>query len=1246
MTPPNEKFVPLDCAWITSPRDLLWTSLFLLVLTVGFAPEVASADSTSATPTIKKAVPNAASVAAAKKSQALLATQETHDRNVDRVALQVKNRAISSLKSLIERYKGTPKEPLMLMKLLDIQQEASGIEFRIAHAQNAKGRASLNRYNAVLNDLMNTATRIIDHFAQLPDLDKVYFTRGAAAQELDQKEKAQENYRALLAKYPHSSFAAQCYMALADFEIAEGHHQEAIDLLVHVEHLTHDPHYPFAIYKLAWAHYNLKEFKRAISYLVVHIEYYHRKLAEFETTHQAVSQAESAILEHSLLDLVSFYAEGFAAGETEFSPKKALATFQSLNPGPLLGPMVVRYAKVLRTGGRSEDLLFWKKQVMTHESNLPDALGVLLIAFDYFYNLKDFAHTSEIARDMVTLDQTTHQQMRTSESYLPTQHSLLETTERLQKMVLKNKNAAPADLNPLLQLLEELYRTFMAIVVDQDARVVQAHYNLAEVLFEVKHYEESTTHYRWILAHYKPESHLKLNEIALKAISARYKALQEQKIVPTHLTPVAPPTGITQNDTLKPAIAQWIHWIDEYNAAYPKDFAAVENFEFEADRTLYSQNQVVLALTRLLKLVEEHPDSKLFNPACSLILDSYITAQRWPEIYPITDRLIAAGKRSPKADPAFQAKLQQIGSDAFYKVIEGAYKAKDYDHALALVDQFDKKYPKNKRYGDVLFLASHIALDKHEPRKALAYLGTLVEEYPNSQNRAAALLVRATIEEQTYEFDTAASDYGKYLRGPVALEERVAIESRLMQMRWLAQRPSRFNCDAIGMGPLPEGHASHTAKDAEKLEELKTECVKFQALAALKWDEVAPPHDVAKKAMHGPKQNRTLWALLALKTGGKLIFHDRLLLSRIAASDWSQLDPLAQFATTPALTQQTTAGIAVSRKILPHYAPMRSSTSHIEHRIEFMNEIENSATQIVKLPWAAIKARVLGEVASMYLDFSDELAHMRTPRDAGAGGVEGYKKQLEQIIGPFHDKGMKLRLQALDVAVSSGVGRSLIHDIDPEFKGVKPEEPAKKADGKKGKKPEAKKAGKDSSAEGEAADDASSDEADVDDAGAAAEGAVLAELPPMDVAFFRRANPDWNGGTPAPTSSPSPGAKKKNADAASPAISKSAAQELADLIMDQWTKAAEDRDLGRLSFFIQELKNKTSAPPVTLSLMRAVSLWVAGAQAEALSELQNATKNLSGDRLRYVLKVMKAYYLDSYNQKQADQMDQAIKGAS
>jgi len=287
------------------------------------------------------------------------AHSEQYERKVDEVASSAQENAISRLSAALKKYHGTHQEPLLLSRLAELQQQDASIRFRIAHgkAHQSHGKLDLTSYRRVMQQSIATLTQLIHSYPDYHEIAHAYFMRGKACEEIDAKAFAKQDYLYLVKNFPRSEEADSAYMSLAEFAIDAGDHAKAITYLKEVEKDSNDPHYPFALYKLSWAYYNLRNIHEALSYAERLSAFYGAKKKD---QGGKLYTSDEALRENVLTDATVFFFDGYEQGITGYEIDRAFSYFTKLESGPLRGKMLLKYAKLLRSHGHDHDLIEWK----------------------------------------------------------------------------------------------------------------------------------------------------------------------------------------------------------------------------------------------------------------------------------------------------------------------------------------------------------------------------------------------------------------------------------------------------------------------------------------------------------------------------------------------------------------------------------------------------------------------------------------------------------------------------------------------------------------------------------------------------------------------------------------------------------------------------------------------------------------------------------------------------------------------
>ncbi|MCM2322931.1 MAG: hypothetical protein NDJ90_06680, partial [Oligoflexia bacterium] len=960
------------------------------------------------------------------------AANEQYERDVDEVALASQEKAISKLQTLLKKYRNTRQEPILLAKLADVQQQAAAILFRLSHAKKASGKA---RFTRAMNQSIATFSTLIAKYPNHDEIAHAYFSRGKGYEELGDKAKATKDYLHLVKNFPNAEESPSAYMALAEFSIEENNHARAIGFLNEVEKLEEHPLHPFALYKLAWSHYNLKNIPAALRFAERQIAYYNARGSQADGS----TASDEALRENTLLDLAVFYFEGYEEKAPAYSLDNALSYFKKIESGPVLGRILVRFSKLLRSHDHEADLVAFKDEILRKEATRPESLEIVLTTYEFQLNKRRYQQLVQSSQDLVALYAAGKHQA----GFARAQKMVLDTAEGLQAMIVKNKSAD--DVRNYSVILASIYDAFTRIVEEADPRIPRVHYNLAETLFATRDFPGATTHYRWVVEHGEWKARSKdgqatVPDASLKAIASRYEVLREKKLIPAGLN--ARPLSKNSDSKMDPLLVQWIEWIDTHLDKAPKEHVKgsgpaplpTDNFVFEANRALYAQSHLEDALQRMQKFIRRRAGSALAAPTASLVLDTYIAGEEWSKTREAAADFMKV-KELNTGD--FEKKLYAVAGDASYKLIEASHGKRETDATMEQADEFLEKYPNSTRLSDVLALAGAAALNANQKAKANAYFSRLIMEAAipgrgvSMANLGSALLARASMAEDRLRFAAAATDYRAYLALPaksVKLDEDKADELRkkTLALLWLA------GDRAVVSGALADKSLCS--------ESLVQECDKYAALTALTSPERASEKltetafDRCRKSSDSTsKESRALWAAVALEGSKNLAFRDRNVALRVLAGGWDDIEPVSRYYVLPYVNASIPRALEQNRVAMKDVAPLRADERYITRRVEVIRELENATAKIVKLPWARIRAEALNELAETYLDLARGLMTIKPPKGLNEAELQAYQDVVKKLVLPFEEKGQEMRAKAFEIASKFAIDDEGFRKISEPF---------------------------------------------------------------------------------------------------------------------------------------------------------------------------------------------------------------------
>lgn len=962
------------------------------------------------------------------------ASQEQLDRTVDRVALQSQQAAIGRLKELAARYTGSAQEPQLLARLAEAYQQDAAIRFRVAHgrAHRAGAAPDLSGFNKSMKSSIDILDRLVKSFPQNPDLHEAYFLRAKAYDEMQAKAAAKADYNYLVVKFPQSSYASVSHMRLAEYAIDENEYNVAVAQLEAVEKRPDDAQYPFALYKLAWSHYNLNHVGRALGYLERHVEFYRKAIEKMPV---ASATSESALIENSLMDFVLFHYEGYEKHHAGFEPSIAWDEFHRIEKGELLGRMLSRYARLLRAGGFEEPMLAWKERSLKEEIGRPESLDVVMTVFEHRVTRHEYSQLPVLANDLVHIYDTSTK-LRDSTAFDNARKTLLTTTEELQGLVLKNKNAT--EVTKLALALQDLYLAFEKVVSPDDARIPKARFNLAEAFYQIGNYDKATEHYRWIVERWKPyaKSEAEWSEGARRAVAARYQALRREGKIPDRLDAKS---RFTTQARSEPRVREWVTWIDQL----PRENQQAEkvtsqetlNFNFEANRALYAMGEVKESVARFEKFVSNHPESEFAPASASLVIDTLLVEADW-------DRVLELSRDWSSQDAwknsDFAKRLAGLERDMAYKIAERAFDKKDFDAARSAAKSCAKRYKGEPREADCRLLEARALLALNEADDAEERLTELVKNVPTSSAAEAGLVQRARLLEARYDYVGAAKDYAE-LGGRDGTEGRV--RERALWLAWMAGDMA-YLTDLLGREKFCGAGVSSSSQDL---------CARLTALLWLSEPARAarlsnkPTDDMLSPDAVKNSREKALFALAALKWNTKLSSSDREELLGLLADQWKNVDSLAQFQALPLLADTVRSSLDAVRVDIASDNILKAEKKAIKKRLGRIEAFEAVAARLVKLPWTRVRAEVLDVTASAYADLGASLRNVPAPKDFPANELEAYHQTLAELALPFEEKAQDIREKSIQLVLKAGVERETFDRVAKAFYAENPSQAKKLA---------------------------------------------------------------------------------------------------------------------------------------------------------------------------------------------------------
>lgn len=876
---------------------------------------------------------------------------ERKDRNTDRAALSTLDSGIAKLKrSYGSRALTEAERELYLSKLAEMQLMRGEFFFRIDHgeAHLRKSALTLSRSIKAYGVAVETLIKFLALHPNSTRVPWALFSKAKAYEEMGEIAHAKADYLKFVERFPNDERCDPSYMALAAFANADENSALAAKYLLEVEKHPDSPYYATALHQLSWAYYNLKLIRKALDTIARHFAIL-RDLKDDDFAENAAG------------DIALFYLEGYESSPSEFGIPGAMKEIEK-SLGKKLAPRTyVRFGRLLKAHGHLEALSRWRELVFDNQGAGEESSEIASLLLE-----ERFAR-----REWKMLDSAIHDLLRSTvaEGRPKAEKRLLEMAEEIQKMVLKN--LASTEVKILTQALATVYDSFAEGLPGSDARVGQAHYNLAEAYFRTEEYAAATKRYRMAIGSVK--------DAELKSVSSRHLELKRAKLIPESLSA----SLVKGSESKIPGeLREWIGWIDVLKAS-GKTIPGAEGFAFDAARALYARGEREESMKRLLDLAQHASDGKLRLAAAALVLDTHVAASDWEAVHKTADSFLL---RKDWVDSAFPKRLETLASDSFFQITLARSAKGSTEEKLEAASECAKLYPKGTHAAECALLGGKAAIElglKDNAKTLLQSAGDL----------EGALLLSASIQESEMDLISAIASLTRSL----AKKPDDGVRKQILYLSWVSGDSKKLE-EAL-KSPLICGHAS-----APK------ECETYRLVKSLKDGHYGDRKRAFQMSTKAPLEHRAIWTLMALRSlgGAKGVpFQDRIVLLQRLGDAWKGLPTDIAILLAGEGDSVIAESLSPIEKSIPSIAPLAAEEGALLKRVRILQESEKALAKAALLPFARTKLRLLATITRLHRSFVTELTAL-------IASHPDLKGPLGDLLKPLTDKTEGLESQMAD----------------------------------------------------------------------------------------------------------------------------------------------------------------------------------------------------------------------------------------
>ncbi|KPA17715.1 gliding motility protein U [Candidatus Magnetomorum sp. HK-1] len=637
--------------------------------------------------------------------------------------------AIKNTKLLIEKSRNKPYLPELYLRLADLYVEKSRISYFIRKALKKQPLTKLEALpsTALKNQSIEVYQRILDHFPDFEQSDKVHFFMAHEFRELGKINQMIVHYREIIKSYPKSPYVPESYLLLGDhyfksqdLDMAQTHYSEIIKY-------SDSPAFSIAQYKLGWCHINRAEFKKAIKRFETAL-----KASEINKTSDIDTYKRVDIRLESLTDMAFCYVDCYK----KHAPETAIAYFQSFAWS--LGSFVTSLEKL---AGRYFIKKKWHHSAVIYRklSELQeDADKQLSYAQKIFECLRETGEYEKANFDVQIIVKALEKQRYST--HIPTKEKVKKEKEyenfAREIITQLHDTARKQKKRKQFEQASDAYVTYLDFFRQSDV-FWDMTANCAEALFASENYIKAGQFFEK-LYHDAPQKTVDKKEVLFSALTSYYHALKNKDKL----------NAYEKNYCRQGLLSRGKIFIE----AYPKS-KDIQDVRFNMAWIAYDEGHYDQAIVQFQSFVEDYPNGRAARAAIHLIMDAFYMKEDFKGLVIFGKNILS---NSDITNDELKKEVSTIVSSAEQKIV--------YSLSLSAIDDWEKGRTQilsvaQKHAGSSLGEKALLALlgPALEKKDLLTFFQTgnrLIENFSDSENheKTLRLMIQTAMKMGNYYF--------------------------------------------------------------------------------------------------------------------------------------------------------------------------------------------------------------------------------------------------------------------------------------------------------------------------------------------------------------------------------------------------------------------------------------------------------------------------------------------------------------
>lgn len=978
-----------------------------------------------------------------KRSDELERIQQTYDSRylklVDELRVR-REQAVAAFERFIQKYPDSEHTPMAMFRLAELYFDESSYAYMEAQ----------DNYSKLLKELKDDAEapaepkqdfakslalydRIIKEFPNFKYIDGVYYMRGylfgtETAQQFD-AEQSKQAWEELIKRRPDSVYASQAYLRIGEYFFEKDTPTDigkAIEYYLKVMSYQ-DKWKDRALYKIAWSHYRLSDYRRAISYFVELLDF---SQSQFEETGQE-SDLRSEALEYLAISFED-------AGNVE----NALKIFEEIGERSYKKEVLKRLAQMYVIHAKFEegiDTYTRLQELFPSNSENPVFQEEIIKIYERSGDLASAINASETLKQRYSPDSDWWQKNNQQKAAQSKAQELVQS--RLKNLAfyyndLADKATKDTDRLRYYTMAAEKYSEFL-VRFPYAKEAYEMQYFYGDCLFWSGQFEMAARQYDKAMTYTEAKYHtdaargmvesfenlIKQKEGA-DGVDKPFTVAAEEAPEATELTPeqkaeyeacpeVVKNPGCVKAQTRPVSLSslkkRYIDAIDILAKVAPGE-TVTPTYRFKAAMIYFYHEQYEVSEKRLRELIDQYADKDVAVKGAQFIVDGLVNQKKWGDVIAAVD-----GFKGKTLGPDSRGWNQVLS-----KLLDIQTKARPLEAACDcnIEAKIQKFLALNTDFGYINAARLQEKLGRVDD--ALKSYQILISQFPKSEYLEDALFRTASNYEKFLDLQKAIDSYERIV---VAFPRSEKASICAYNVAFLYQ----------GLKELRKSARAYESYASNYSDQEDAEFAYFTAggiyIRMEDWNEVIR---VSKEYIRRYSTTR-VHADRMISAHVRIIEAFDKLSKPKDSMEWEKKVPVVVSALRESPTY-TPYGTGLYAKIvfrdMPRMLDALNSikfgskpeqiSKQLDRKIELVKQLDAKMQEVVRLGNVDYATAAFFTAGLGYQTFADDLRNA-VPEGLDDEGMELFQQMIDEYAGPLEDKALELYRRNLDIEEKQGI---------------------------------------------------------------------------------------------------------------------------------------------------------------------------------------------------------------------------------